>query len=113
MPGNDKARVAQAVAKIGHGDRSGALAVLAQVTNAPADDYGLALALAGDAAKAVTGLEPAARGLPGTSRTRPNLALAYPLAGQGDKARAVSAQAGRSGARTGGEEVVRTGKNLW
>src|SRR3546814_19115240 len=70
MPGNDKARVAQAVAKIGHGDRSGALAVLAQVTNAPADDYGLALALAGDAAKAVTVLEPAARGKIGRASCR-------------------------------------------
>ncbi len=92
MPDNDKARVAQAVAKIGQGDRDGARAVLAEVTNAPADDYGLALALVGDSAKAITVLEPAARGMRGTSRTRQNLALAYALGGQWDKARAVAAQ---------------------
>lgn len=92
MPDNDKARVAQAVAKIAWGDRTGAKALLSQVTNAPADDYGLALALVGEAQQAVAVLEPAARGMRGTSRTRQNLALAYALAGQWEKARAVAAQ---------------------
>ena len=92
MPDNDKARVAQAVSRIARGDREGALAVLADVRNAPADDYGLALALAGEPQRALAVLEPAARGMRGTSRTRQNLALAYALAGQWDKARVVAAQ---------------------
>lgn len=92
MPDNDKARVAQSVARIARGDRDGALAVLSEVRNAPVDDYGLALALAGEPQKALAVLEPAARGMRGTSRTRQNLALAYALAGQWDKARVVAAQ---------------------
>ena len=92
MPDNDKARVAQAVARIALGDRKGAFAVLSEVTNAPADDFGLALALAGDTDRALAVLEPSARGMRGTSRTRQNLALAYALAGKWDKARAVAAQ---------------------
>lgn len=92
MPDNDKARVAQAVSRIARGDREGALTVLAEVRNAPADDYGLALALAGEPQRALAVLEPAARGMRGTSRTRQNLALAYALAGQWDKARVVAAQ---------------------
>src|SRR3546814_2635418 len=92
MPDNDKARVGQAVARVAQGDRAGARAALAEVRNAPADDYGLALALAGDTARAVEVLEPAARGMRGTSRTRQNLALAYALDGQWAKARTVAAQ---------------------
>lgn len=92
MPDNDKARVAQAVARIALGNREGALAVLSEVTNAPADDFGLALALAGDTDRALAVLEPSARGMRGTSRTRQNLALAYALAGKWEKARAVAAQ---------------------
>src|SRR3546814_9715112 len=63
MPDNDKARVGQAVARVAQGERAGARAALAEVRNAPADDYGLALALAGDTARAVDALEPAARGM--------------------------------------------------
>src|SRR3546814_5730977 len=85
MPDNDKARVGQAVARVAQADRAGARAALAEVRNAPADDYGLALALAGDTARAVEVLEPAARGMRGTSRTRQNLALAYALDGQWEK----------------------------
>lgn len=92
MPDNDKARVGQAVARVAQGDRAGARAALAEVRNAPADDYGLALALAGDTVRAVEVLEPAARGMRGTSRTRQNLALAYALDGQWAKARTVAAQ---------------------
>src|SRR3546814_16668147 len=77
MPDNDKARVGQAVARVAQGDRAGARAALAEVRNAPADDYGLALALAGDTARAVEVLEPAARGMRGTSRPRQNLALGH------------------------------------
>src|SRR3546814_17050583 len=82
MPDNDKARVGQAVARVAQGDRAGARAALAEVRNAPADDYGLELALAGDTARAVEVLEPAARGMRGTSRTRQHLAPAYALDGR-------------------------------
>src|SRR3546814_11058187 len=92
MPDNDKARVGQAVARVAQGDRAGARAALAEVRNAPADDYGLALALAGDTARAVEVLEPAARGMRGTSRTRQNLALAYALAGQWANGRTAAAE---------------------
>ena len=90
MPDNDKARVAQAVARLGRGDVAGARAVLADASRAPAEDLGLALSLAGDDERAIAVLERASEGMRGTSRTRQNLAMAYALAGQWDKARAMA-----------------------
>jgi D-alanyl-D-alanine carboxypeptidase len=55
-------------------------------------DVGLALALAGDAATAITVLEPAARTVGADSRIRQNLALAYALAGDWQQARVVASQ---------------------
>ena len=58
---------------------------------APAD-AGLAFALAGHSARALEMLEPAARAPGATARVRQNLALAYALAGDWQKARTVAAQ---------------------
>jgi len=55
-------------------------------------DYGLALALAGQANDAVAVLEPAARQRGADSRIRQNLALAYALAGDWTNARVVASQ---------------------
>lgn len=57
-----------------------------------AADIGLAYALAGETAKAIRMLEPAARATGADARTRQNLALAYALAGDWRRARAVAAQ---------------------
>ncbi len=55
-------------------------------------DYGLALALAGDATGAVRTLEAAARTDGATAKTRQNLALAYALSGRWDEAKTTAAQ---------------------
>lgn len=55
-------------------------------------DYGLALALAGQPASAVSVLEHAARNIGADSRVRQNLALAHALNGNWDSARIVAAQ---------------------
>jgi Flp pilus assembly protein TadD len=55
-------------------------------------NYGLALALAGHPAEAISALEPAARDVNADATVRQNLALAYALAGNWDNARAVAAQ---------------------
>lgn len=55
-------------------------------------DYGLALALAGRSAEAVSVLEVAARQSGSDARPRQNLALAYALAGDWTQARTVAAQ---------------------
>jgi Flp pilus assembly protein TadD len=72
---------------------STALVQLEQLTGtAPASDVGLALALAGQPQRAIELLEPAARGSDANGRTRQNLALAYALAGDWQRARTVAAQ---------------------
>ncbi|GGE97293.1 hypothetical protein GCM10011404_33040 [Sphingomonas prati] len=55
-------------------------------------DLGLARALIGDSDGAIELLEPVARAPDAVPRTRQNLALAYALAGQWDKARAIAGQ---------------------
>lgn len=55
-------------------------------------DYGLALALAGEAGDAVAALEAAARAPDADARLRQNLALAYALTGDWTKAKVVAAQ---------------------
>jgi Flp pilus assembly protein TadD len=57
-----------------------------------AADYGLALALAGQAGEAVATLETAARAQDADGRVRQNLALAYAFTGDWAKARLVAAQ---------------------
>ncbi|HET9428973.1 MAG TPA: tetratricopeptide repeat protein [Allosphingosinicella sp.] len=59
---------------------------------APAADVGLAYALAGMPERAIEILEPAARQHDATPRLRQNLALAFALAGNWQRARAVAAQ---------------------
>jgi Flp pilus assembly protein TadD len=78
---------------IAQGRNSEALAFLEAGRNViDPGNYGLALALAGQPAEAVSVLEQAAR-MPGTApRVRQNLALAYALSGQWDEARTVVAQ---------------------
>ncbi len=58
----------------------------------PASDYGLALALAGSAERAVMVLTDVARANDATARDRQNLALAYALAGRWLEARVIAAQ---------------------
>jgi len=93
MPENDRGRIQQALARLAQGNRDGALTLLGETTmHAPPADLGLAYAFAGDPARAISILEPAARGLQSTPRTRQNLALSYALAGNWAKARAVASQ---------------------
>ena len=82
-----------ALVEIGLGKTGEALAFLeaGRAVLAPAD-YGLALALAGQAAEAVPVLEAAARARGADARARQNLALAYAFAGDWTNARTVAAQ---------------------
>jgi Flp pilus assembly protein TadD len=82
-----------ALVEIAQGKRAEAV----QFLNAARDvldpaDYGLALALAGEANDAVAVLQPAARERGADSRVRQNLALAYALSGDWTNARVVAGQ---------------------
>lgn len=57
-----------------------------------ASDYGLALALAGQPADAISVLEPVARSKDADAQVRQNLALAYALSGDWTSARTIAAQ---------------------
>ncbi len=92
-PGLNRAQIGVALASLGAGDTARARAALADLgAGAPAADQGLALALAGETDKAVALLEAEARSPMVTARVRQNLALAYALAGNWPRARAVAAQ---------------------
>ena len=82
-----------ALVEIAQGRSADALAALEQARGAldPAD-YGLAIALAGQPAEAVTVLNQIARGPAADARVRQNLALAYGLSGDWLMARAVASQ---------------------
>ena len=82
-----------ALVEIALGKSSEAIALLDADRGAidPAD-YGLALALAGRPAEAITALQPAARQQGADARVRQNLALAYALSGEWGQARTVAAQ---------------------
>jgi hypothetical protein len=89
----NRAQIGVALASLGAGDTARARAALADLgAGAPAADQGLALALAGETDKAVALLEAEARSPMVTARVRQNLALAYALAGNWPRARAVAAQ---------------------
>lgn len=75
----------------GHNEEALAFLQTGRSTMDPGN-YGLALALAGQPAEAVTVLEQAARQPDAGARVRQNLALAYALGGQWDQARTVVAQ---------------------
>jgi Flp pilus assembly protein TadD len=92
-PGNQRAAFQIALARIALGRPAGAVAELDRIaeTASPAD-IGLAYALAGEPKRAIELLEPAARAPGATGRVRQNLALAYAIAGDWEKARVTAAQ---------------------
>jgi Flp pilus assembly protein TadD len=92
-PGNPRASLSRSLALIAQGKIGEATIELDQLatTAAPAD-VGLAFALAGQPQRAIEMLEPAARAPGANGRVRQNLALAYALAGEWQKARNVAAQ---------------------
>lgn len=92
-PDNVRASLSLALAQIAQGRKSAALATLdGVVATAPASDVGLAYALAGEPRRALSILEPAARADGADGRVRQNLALAYALSGDWQKARVTAAQ---------------------
>ncbi len=92
-PSNIRANLSTALLQIARGRPAAAVARLDEIAaNAPAADVGLAYALAGQSGRAVEILESAARAPNATARTRQNLALAYAMAGDWRRARAVAAQ---------------------
>ena len=91
--GNRDARtiVSLALVKVALGKNEAARELLA--TNAdtvPASDYGLAMAMAGDAAEGVRILSEAIHDASATARTRQNLSYAYALAGRWKDARVMA-----------------------
>jgi Flp pilus assembly protein TadD len=92
-PGNVRASLSGALAKIALGKTGAALAQLDSLSGtAPEADLGLAYALAGQPRRAIEMLEPSARAIGAGARVRQNLALAYALAGDWQKARTIAAQ---------------------
>jgi Flp pilus assembly protein TadD len=90
---NVRAGLSIALTQIAQGRSDDALVQLEQMQDsAPPSDVGLAFALAGQPQRAIELLEPAARATGANGRTRQNLALAYALAGDWQRARAVAAQ---------------------
>lgn len=92
-PSNVRAGLSVALLQIAAGNPRAAEGRLEDLEGrAPAADLGLAYALAGRTDRAVQILEGAARTPGATPRTRQNLALAYAMAGDWRRARAVAAQ---------------------
>lgn len=91
-PANGKAALNLALMQIATGDWAGARRTLDEHSAAiPAADRGLATALAGDPAGAVTMLSQVARSADATPKLRQNLALSLALASRWQDARAVAA----------------------
>lgn len=92
-PGNAKYALNLALMKIARGDNASAMRLLEEHRQLMSlADYGLALALAGDIAGAITTLQEAARGPDANAKTRQNLGLAYALGGRWIEARVVASQ---------------------
>lgn len=92
-PSNARAGLTHALAMIGQGRDGEALIQLDRLAaTASPGDVGLAFALAGQPKRAVEMLEPAARAAGANARVRQNLALAYALSGDWQKARVVASQ---------------------
>ncbi len=92
-PDHDRAALNLALVEIGLGKKEKALATLADYREKlAANDYGLALALAGDTHEAVRVLEISARDTGADAKTRQNLALAYALDGQWSPAHTMAQQ---------------------
>ena len=90
---NAKAALNLALSQIASGHNDAAIRTLdTHRTVLSAADYGLAVALAGDPAGAVSVLEVAARDGRADTKLRQNLALAYALAGKWNHARVMAAQ---------------------
>ena len=90
--GNTRATLSIALAQIAQGKSGEAVNHLNQVTNIAPADAGLAYALAGQPQRAIDLLEPVARSAGANGRVRQNLALAYAVAGEWQKARVTAAQ---------------------
>ncbi len=92
-PGNTRAGMSYALTQIALGRPAAAVAQLDELAGraAPAD-LGLAYALAGYPERGIELIEPVARTLGATARVRQNLALAYALAGDWQRARTIAAQ---------------------
>ncbi|MEA3061215.1 MAG: hypothetical protein QOJ94_996 [Sphingomonadales bacterium] len=92
-PGNARASLAVALTEVALGHPADAVAGLDRLADsAQPTDLGLAYALAGQPKRAIELLEPAARAPGASGRTRQNLALAYALNGDWQKARLTAAQ---------------------
>jgi Flp pilus assembly protein TadD len=92
-PGNARASLAVALTEVALGHSDEAIAGLDRLAEtAQPTDLGLAYALAGEPKRAIELLEPAARAPGAAGRTRQNLALAYALNGDWQKARLTAAQ---------------------
>lgn len=92
-PANPRTALNLALSQVALARNAKAMATLdAAKAVIPSADYGLALALAGDAEAAVVILEGAARGIEADAKTRQNLGLAYALANRWAQARAMAAQ---------------------
>ena len=91
-PGNARAGLSVALARIALGRAGAAIGQLDEMDAAAPADLGLAYALAGETARAIAILEPAARAPDANARVRQNLAFAYALSGEWDKARTTAAQ---------------------
>jgi cell division septation protein DedD/Flp pilus assembly protein TadD len=93
--GNSDARtiISLALVKVGLGKNDEARSLLnAHTDTLPAADYGLAIAMAGDAVEGVRILSAAIHDESSTARTRQNLAYAYALAGRWKDARVMAGE---------------------
>ena len=92
-PAEPQVVLKRALTQIAQGKNGEALSLLESARYyIEAADYGLAVALAGQPAEAVSVLEPAARAQGADARVRQNLALAYALGGDWTAARTIAAQ---------------------
>ncbi|HEX4736794.1 MAG TPA: tetratricopeptide repeat protein [Allosphingosinicella sp.] len=92
-PDNQRAALSLALCEVTQGHQAAAVAVLDAVADkAPPADVGLAYTLAGQPQRGIALLEPAAHGPNASGRIRQNLAFAYAMAGDWEKARATAAQ---------------------
>src|SRR3954447_20001050 len=92
-PGNARAALAVALTEVALGHPADAVAGLDRLADsAQPTDLGLAYVLAGEPKRGIELLEPAARAPGASGRTRQNLALAYALNGDWQKARLTAAQ---------------------
>ncbi|HEX8535021.1 MAG TPA: tetratricopeptide repeat protein [Allosphingosinicella sp.] len=90
--GNPRATLSLALAQIAQGKSRDAIAHLDSVAGSAPADAGLAYALAGQPQRAIELLEGAARAPGANARVRQNLALAYAVAGDWQKARVTASQ---------------------